>query len=408
MTDFMHHRRSRATLAWRGLLLSTMLLAGGVTAVAYGSDAFTDDPTVTSVVPASAGLIRDQASVQYRGVVVGKLVGIEAGTEDSRLVMRMDPGQLNLIPGNAQVRVLPRTLFGDQYIDLVAAPGPNGPPLAPGTQLRADTSTQTAQLYATFRRLHSLLTAMRPAQLQVALSALADALRGRGERLGRTIDQLHAASAAAVPTVDAVLASMPELKSTVDTLSTMTPDLTATLENTLALSQLVVEKQRNIAALLSAGTDLVGRSQRLLLDNRDRVIQLVRNTGPLSEALGANAGNVGALLNNLSEFLDKGNRVFATGRFEIRAGASIVDPYPYTAEDCPRYPGLDGPNCDDAQPVPSPLPIGGTAGPVGSTQEMEALRRLLPLLPGQPTTADPHLFGLLLGPLVRGAQVITP
>ncbi|WP_163570263.1 hypothetical protein [Fodinicola feengrottensis] len=101
----------RGSLALRGAVALTVLLAAAVLLVVNSTGAFNTDPVVTATVPSVGGSIAPLSSVQHHGVVVGTLLAVQAGAETSRLVIRVHPSDVDAIPGNVQVRLLPRTVF---------------------------------------------------------------------------------------------------------------------------------------------------------------------------------------------------------------------------------------------------------------------------------------------------------
>ncbi|MER7083346.1 virulence factor Mce family protein [Saccharopolyspora kobensis] len=384
---------ARRTLAARGAAGLVLLFLVAVLVVLGGAGALRAKPEVTTVLPAAAGLVRPETPVQYRGVRVGRLAAVEPGLSGSRLTLRMEPGSFADIPGDVRVRLMPRTVFGDQYLDLLAPEVSDGTALAPGAQLAADDSRPTMQLYHSYSRLYELVDSLRPAQLQVSLAALAEALRGRGERLGELLDD--ASQLAADPPLTGE--DLTDLAALADDIAAAAPDAVRALDDAVALSGTIVRREQDIGDLLGAGLAFTDQSRRFVDANSQRIIRLVRSTDPVAGALGRHPGAVRESVDGLNAFLDGANRSLSTGFFKIRMSATLHRPYPYGPEDCPRYPGMSGPNCGDAR---------GPIGPVGGPQERDALHRLAPLLPGQPPATDS--LGLLLGPLVRGTEVVTP
>lgn len=390
-------------MALRGVAAVAVLLAASVATIVVQAGAFRADPEVTTTLPDSAGPIRESTPVQFRGVRVGTLAAVVPNEAGALLTMRLDPAQLAAIPAGVRVRLLPRTLFGNQYLDLVegrSAPGR----LTAGTHIPPDDSRPTAQLYDAYTRMYQLLDALEPAKLQVALTAMADSLRGRGERLGSMIDDAAELVGQAGPVLDNLDADLRTVAALGEDLRASAPDLLRSLDNAIALSNVVVEERADIGALLSGAVEVTSRSQRMLADNAGRTVELVRAADPISDILGANPDAASNAQAGLDAFLDGANRAFATGFFKIRAKASLESPYPYGPEDCPRYGSLSGPNCR----------AGGPIGPVGGPQEREAMRRLASLLPapdGAPPGSappSPDLLGLLLGPMARGSEVVVP
>ncbi|MBE9373780.1 MCE family protein [Saccharopolyspora sp. HNM0983] len=406
-------RDERTSFIVRGLAMVVVLALAGGGVLAGGAGLFRSPPEVTTALSAAAGPIREDTPVQFRGVRVGELTDIDAGDRGSRLTLQLEPAHMGRIPADVQVRLLPRTLFGDQYLDLTAPAGRTAAePLAAGAQLPPDTSEDTVQLYDTYMRMYRVLDALEPAKLQVALSGMADALRGRGEQIGRMIDEAAALAEESRPMVEGLDEDLRTVAALGDDLRASSPDLIGTLHNAVSLSRTITDERTNISGLLRGGIGATDATQAALDENGERTIDLVESAEPVTELLANNPGALTEGKRGIDAFLDGANRAFATGFFDIRAKASLEEPHPYSARDCPRYPGMSGPNCE-REPV-------GPIGPVGGPQEQEAMRRLGPLLPvpgpeREKTDADsrdappsPDLLSLMLGPMVRGKEVVTP
>lgn len=389
-------------MALRGAAAVTALLVGAVATIAGSAGMFGSEPEVTTTLPAAAGPIRESTPVQFRSVEVGSLAEVVPGDGGARLTLRMDPERIAEIPADVRVRLLPRTLFGNQYLDLAGPERRGGSRLTAGADLLPDTSRPTAQLYTTYTRMYRLLDALEPARVQVALTAMADSLRGRGERLGGMIDDSAALVDQARPVLDNLGPDLRTMAEVGDDLRAAAPDLARSLDNAVALSAVVVEQRENIGSLLTGGIEVTDRAQRFADAHDDRAVQLVRTADPITDVLGANPGALGDAKEGLDAFLDGANRAFSTGFFKIRAKATLESPHPYGPQDCPRYGRVSGPNCAAAESI----------GPVGSPQEDDVMRRLAPLLPapGNAPAAppSPDLLGLMLGPMVRGSEVMTP
>src|SRR3954451_7303315 len=63
------------------------------------------------------------ADVKFRGVNVGDVRELTTNGEVATLKLAMKPNQIKLIPGNVQARILPKTLFGQKYVELVTPEG---------------------------------------------------------------------------------------------------------------------------------------------------------------------------------------------------------------------------------------------------------------------------------------------
>src|SRR6201999_4517923 len=137
-----------------------------------------------------AGLVmEDGAKVKLRGVQVGEVASIAAdtgaGTDLSKLNLKMDPGPFRYLPSNVEAEIKSSTAFGAKYVDLIVPGDPSATPLAPGAVLHS--RNVTVEVNTVFENLQSVVAAIDPAKTNAILSAFAEALRGKGDRLGQAI-----------------------------------------------------------------------------------------------------------------------------------------------------------------------------------------------------------------------------
>ena len=191
-------RRLRLRLAAIGLcgFLALGLVFGVLGLQALG--VLSKDVRITVQLPTVGDTLGINSDVKFNGLRVGRVVEVDpAGPTATALVA---PEHADLIPAGVSARVLPGTLFGNEYVDLVPVAATTAPGTAPassvttgghlseGDVVPADTSTATLRLMDTFSATQRLLAAVDPAQWDVALSQLSDALDGRGTRLADLID----------------------------------------------------------------------------------------------------------------------------------------------------------------------------------------------------------------------------
>lgn len=416
---------SKTTLALRGLVVSVVLVIAAAAIVTNSAGMFAGSTTITCLLPVSAGPVAPDTPVLYRGVRVGTVAEVRADSDGATVTVAMRDGMLARIPGGVRARLLPRTVFGDEYIGLSVPDESRAErELRPGAVVEANTSTRTVRLYTAYNQLYELISAMHPAEIQAALDTLSDVLRGRGTEIGRMIDKAARLGGEVRPMLDGLGADLRAVAELARGLAAASPDMLAALKDAIELSETVVDERDTIHALLTSGTALADQTQRSLLTNGERVIELVHTADGVAEIFTRHPNAIEASLDAVGLFLDKAIRAFSTGQFKINAALSLDNPYPYTAKDCPSYPGEAGPNCDDPTPEQRSTaesarrPPGGTAGPVGSPAEDAKLRELGSSLANdsglskpdgdEPVKPNVDLLGILLGPMVRGEQVRVP
>ncbi|MDJ0395378.1 MCE family protein [Rhodococcus sp. G-MC3] len=370
---------SRGSLVARGLTSVLVLVASAVGAVAYGGGTLNQDPLVYTDIPASAGLLIGAVGVQFNGVQIGEVVDIDSGVEQSRVTMRIDPTG---VPASAEVRVVPRTLFGDVYLKLVhdstdqkGYSADTTPTVEPGDVLTVDTSAEAVQLSQVYRQVTDLLDRLEPARAQAALTAVSTALQGRGESLGATIDRLASLSATLEPQAHAVLDHTAQARDVADALAAATPDVLATIEATTTLSHSMLDRSAGVEALLTNAASLGVTAGTVAEETTPSAITVIHSGAAVSTTVAMNSSGLSSTLEQFAPFGAAGARIFASGRFDITAVPDFSSPLPYTAADCPRYPELDGPNCGLAEVQDSAT---GTSQPLNPASTM----LLAPLLRG--------------------------
>jgi virulence factor Mce-like protein len=334
-----------------GLLF--LVLVGGlsVVGVAYGFGAFSSSKVVTATLPQAGPALGPGAEVEYRGVLVGSLGSVHRTLRNAVLTLRIDPSQVSKIPAGATVRLVPRSVFGDLYVDLVPPDFISGPLQLPA-HLVADTSTPTVELDQALDAGYQLLTAVQPEKLDETLTAISTALSGRGAELGSLVDQLERYTTKVAPHTAQLVHDITTLRTVGDELSRDAPDLLKTLDNAIATSQTVHGTQAEITKLLAQGPAVADGTRQLLAINQHKLHALVNLLHPVVRVLQGHQSNLVSAVKQLRLFLLGAARALGHGQFlqvNLTPDVSPLDSKGYTATDCPRYGNAAGTNCPGAK-----------------------------------------------------------
>lgn len=426
---------SRRALALRGLLALVTIVVVSVLLVLKGGGGLARSPEVLVSIPASAGLISGEAPVRYAGVRVGRISGIEPGATASTVRLELNSADLAMIPANVQARVVPRTFFGDIYIQLVLPAGSTASPvgLQGGERLAVDTGPESVALYGVFEKVTDTLAAIEPEKMQTALTALSQALDGRGEAIGATLDNLAGASGALAPALRELIATTPDFGAALAGLEEAAPDVLGVLAAATTISRNIVENQAGIADTLAAAARNTGEVSPFLERHRAQITTVVNSAGVILATTAANPSGLTDTLVEANEFGRAGAKVFATGKFNITTVATFERPLPYSSADCPVYAGTVNPNCAlnaagsnaagpngsaagvshpvglpatvaQAQDLTGGLPLVDARGEAAALKILEDQALGRPESAGQDAAPNPATVALL-GPLVRGAEV---
>src|SRR5690606_4407211 len=105
------------------------------------------------------------------------------------------------------------TLFGERYVALQVPEDNNGPTLHDGSTIETDRSGNALEVQQLFDKLLPVLEAIPPQDLNSTLTALSQALSGRGEQLGVTLEELD-------KIFGEINENMPDLEGTLEGLAT--------------------------------------------------------------------------------------------------------------------------------------------------------------------------------------------
>src|SRR5438270_3405572 len=59
------------------------------------------------------------ADVKLQGILIGRVSGVHVSGDHAVLTLQIDKGKLKQIPADVEARILPKTLFGEKFVDLV-------------------------------------------------------------------------------------------------------------------------------------------------------------------------------------------------------------------------------------------------------------------------------------------------
>lgn len=417
-----------------GIVFVAVLTAALTAAVLQYRKAFTPVAWVTLQADRAGLQLGDGADVKVRGVLVGDVRSIRSTGDGATLRLALDPASAARIPADVTARLLPKTLFGERYVELVPPPGSTAGPIRDGAVISQDRSRTAVELERVLDEALPLLQAIRPVQLATTLGALATALEGRGDQLGANLARLDAYLRQLNPAMPAIAADVRALAVVLDSYDAALPDLLALLRDVSVTARTVTDQRTQLAAFLADTTDAADVARGFLDRHDDQLIRLGAVSRPVLELLAAYAPEYPCLMSGLVALQPRVEEVFAGGRMRITLEVTR-DGGPYErGRDEPVYGADDGPHCHGlprpAQPAPEkpindgydysggrprvtlpvglPTPAAGATpamGQAATTQERALVKPLVGALTGTLPAEVPDIAVLLWGPLLRGAVV---
>ncbi|MER6383499.1 MCE family protein [Streptomyces sp. NPDC001250] len=389
-------------------------------AVAVYQQAFTTVVPITLEADALGNQLDPRADVKLRGLLVGEVREVHADGTKATLDIALKPRYVPYIPSDVHARLLPKTLFGEKYVDLVPPPRSSARPVHAGDVITQDRTKAGIEVQQLLNDLLPLLRAVRPGQLDATLSAFATALEGRGDRIGDNLTRVEGYLRRLNPHMPSLQEDISRFADVAEVYGDAAPDLMRILRNTVTTSRTIVEKKDQLATALRSTAAVADTAHGFLSENGDRLITLGRVSRPTLELFARYSPEYPCLFQGLARQEKASEDAFRGG--EMRITLEVVRPQgAYQPGEEPVYGERSGPNCRGLPhpQVPGPKPhlddgtsAGGSGGPlpggvnVSATRaEQRAVGSLVAPAMGVPADEVPPVATLLFGPLARGTAV---
>ena len=273
--------------------LATIVVLAGIVFFAIGMFRGGFGTTIpVTVVSERAGLVMNpEAKVKMRGVQVGQVDSIETRPDGKAVLhLAMDPKQIADIPGNVNVDITSSTVFGAKFVELVAPDDPSATPLAKGQQL--DAQHVTVEINTVFQQLTSVLHAIDPVKLNQTLAAFSGALNGRGEKLGQTVTDFKNLLVKLNPSLDNISRDIEVAPVALNAYADAAPDLVDILDNTVKVSNTLVDQEKNLDTFLVSAIGLADTGNDVVGTNRQALTDLLHMLAPTTALLSQYNENV--------------------------------------------------------------------------------------------------------------------
>ncbi|HEY7042742.1 MAG TPA: MCE family protein, partial [Nocardioidaceae bacterium] len=268
--------------------------------------------------------LQNGSDVKERGIIVGSVRGVhvdsgsEGGCIDQEVTcvtvtLALDPARTRQIPKNVSAQILPKTIFGEQYVAL-ELPAHSDGSIAAGDTIPQDRSRGALETEKVLGDLLPLLQAVQPAELNATLTALATALHGRGAELGQTLVQLDAYLTKLNPHAAQLVQDVEKLGHVADEYHAAAPDLLSTVDNLQTSARTVITHQQSLAELLDTATDTSDVIRSFLAANEQRLVVLTGSTAKVYALLAHYSPEATCLLGALSKLADATSGIFKDGQ----------------------------------------------------------------------------------------------
>jgi phospholipid/cholesterol/gamma-HCH transport system substrate-binding protein len=322
----------RISPGWCTLGLVIAVIASVLLSVALFAGTFTTTVPVILTADRSGLVMESGAKVKMRGVQVGRVSGISGGQQPVSLKLEIFPDQVKYIPANVEAEIKATTAFGAKYVELIPPDNPVPQRLQADEVLRS--RNVSTEVNTVFENLVQVLHQVDPTKLNATLSALAEAVRGMGPRIGEATSDANQMLLALNPRMDTARQDWRSLQGFSDAYAAAAQDIIATLDAASTTSQTITDHAASLDALLLSAIGFSHDGTDLVAAGHDNYIKTVNVLGPTADLLLKYQPEYTCLLVGSKWYLDHGGYAALGGNGK----SSLLDAALLFGDDPYRYP----------------------------------------------------------------------
>ncbi len=263
------------------LLISIVLMV--VLIVAFFQRSFNSYVPVT-VTSDRAGLVMDSGNrVKLHGVQVGRVMTIGAQNDSVSLRLEIYPDQVKYIPANVEARIKASTAFGSKYVELIYPSDPSPQRISAGQVIRSE--NVSTEVNTVFQDLVGVIHQVDPAKLNAVLSAIAEGVRGQGERMGEATTDANQVLLQLNPRAETSRQDWQALNGFSDTYGSAAHNILSVLDSASTTSTTITKNAGALDSLLLNAIGFARSGINVLGPNTDNLVKAVNLAEPTTRLL---------------------------------------------------------------------------------------------------------------------------
>ena len=244
---------------------------------------FKSSVPVTLTSDRSGIIMETNAKVKMRGVQVGRVSEVGTSKDGAKLTLEISHDQIRYIPANVEAKIDVTTAFGAKFVDLVYPENPSKERLAAGAVLRS--TNVSTEVNTVFENVVDLVKMIDPAKLNAVLTAVADAVRGQGERMGQATTDLNQVLMALNDRSEIIRQDWRSFKNFNDTYAAAAQDILTVLDAASTTSSTVVKHSASLDNLLLNVIGFGNAGTNLLVTSKDNLVASANVLEPTTNLL---------------------------------------------------------------------------------------------------------------------------
>ena len=275
--------------------------------------AFSHTTPITLTTSSMGNALQKGSDVKYHGVPVGTVASVTPSGTGARLKLDLDPSIIKQLPSTTTALLLPKTLFGERYVDLVAPPGAPAGGLRSGAVIAQESTDEAVQLQDVFDKLLPMLQALEPQKLAATLGELADFLRGEGDAIGDDLTSWDSYFRKLNPEVPQMADDFAALGKVANTYADAVPDLLDALDSMTTTSATLADQQTQLKDVFATVTSAGNTTTGFMDKNSQNITILSKQSRKALSAVAPYAGEFPCLLKAAADFVPAMDKTLGKG-----------------------------------------------------------------------------------------------
>lgn len=296
-----------------GLVFLLVIAILGWLTIAVYDKTFSSDVPVTLRADRVGNQLSENADVKVKGLIVGSVRQVRVVEGGTEIELALDPEKLPQLPKGVTARLLPKSVFGQRFVSLVLPEKPGAGRLAEGDVIAQDRTGAAIELEKLLNDLMPLLQAVQPHKLAASLGSIAEALDGRGARLGGTLVKLNQFLEELNPHLPQLQRDIVIFADVLDAYDAAGPDIIDALSDMATTGKTISERREDLRAMLVTVAAASDGLREFLGPNKENLIKLAANNRTILRLIEQHSARFPCLFDSITKLKPLVDRALGKG-----------------------------------------------------------------------------------------------
>ena len=279
--------------------------------------------TVTATFGRGGLNVQPGYEVRVRGLPVGKIKAIEVDRRDfsAEYVLELDPKAR--IARDTRANLVPKTLFGDKYVQLDPAP-PGAQMLRDGDEIARSKTGPATEVQDVIDRVVPMLEAVDPERFGATLASLGEGLGGTGNDLRRMMEGWTPALEEMEAHSDDIGVVLDHVPGVAGTIAERSGDLATAARELGKVAQVMGDNEPTLGKMLEENAELTAIAADLLKAEENRLGRVIPDMVDVVAIIASQPGQLAKFARTLRFNIRGVAEIMKTGWIKTRVGSTVI------------------------------------------------------------------------------------